>query len=94
MCGVTWQRLRPEAAPTVVMRPQGVETVDCVCELGCFSVMLANGTEEERNEYAGYLLRSKVHWGFIVNPQRATADEGGIASGVSAADSLLLTRGE
>ena len=72
----------PAAAKNVVLRSDGeVLSGNVISELGVFGTILwRDNGEILRNEHGGWLLRTKAK----------DSDEGGVATGFSSLDSILL----
>lgn len=74
--------IKPYLNQNLIVKPlSAVIKDDLISEMGVFGVIIAKGNSVLLNESTGYLLRSKS---FNVN-------EGGVASGYSALDSIYLT---
>mmetsp|Transcript_30150 Transcript_30150/g.37164 ORF Transcript_30150/g.37164 Transcript_30150/m.37164 type:complete len:494 (+) Transcript_30150:133-1614(+) len=78
---ILMQRIFPRQMDTVLVRECTASQGKGINELGIYSTYLGNGIEEEVNEYAGYLLRTKMEG----------VDEGGVATGYSCLNSVFLS---
>lgn len=81
---VLMQRIFPRSQTAVCLKKGKVSTISSISELGIYGVFLGDGSEDVApmfNQYAGYLLRTKP----------AGVDEGGVATGFSVLNSVVLT---
>mmetsp|Transcript_7784 Transcript_7784/g.7969 ORF Transcript_7784/g.7969 Transcript_7784/m.7969 type:complete len:195 (-) Transcript_7784:148-732(-) len=79
---VLMQRIFPKPQRSIFVRNGQTSWEPSVSELGIFSVFLGDGqTDPVINEYAGYLVRTKGE----------NVDEGGVASGYSVLNSVILS---
>ena len=81
---VLMQRIFPKNGSTAFFRNGAVEVLPSVSELGVYGAYLGDGEAAMINDCAGYLLRSKP----------SGVDEGGVATGYSVINSVLLSGGE
>jgi glutathione synthase len=81
---VLMEMIQPPAQQNVILRDGELQSGGVVCELGIWGTVLwrrkKEGIELLRNDEAGYLLRTKSH----------QSDEGGVAAGYGALDSVCL----
>nr|XP_034175981.1 glutathione synthetase-like [Osmia lignaria] len=83
---VAWilmNKIHPPIHKSYMIRPEidmSTELQELVSELGIFGVIIADENNVYMNKQSGHMLRTKV----------ATANEGGVATGLGACDSLLL----
>ena len=77
---VLMERIMPPFHPALFMRGGEVTRGKATSELGVFGTFLGDGKSELHNEYAGYILRSKLEG----------VDEGGVAAGYAHMDVALL----
>jgi len=77
---ILMDRILPPVLPSVMVREGKLIETTAVSELGIYSVFVSDGTNIITNEYAGYLLRTKV----------SDKDDGGVSAGVAVLDSLYL----
>lgn len=78
------ERISPPISRSYMLRPGGPmppPIVDMVSELGIFGAIIGNKDEIFYNKQVGHMLRTKV----------SSADEGGVAAGLGALDSVFLT---
>lgn len=81
---VLMQRIFPKNGSTAFFRNGAIEVLPSVSELGIYGAYLGDGEAAMINDCAGYLLRSKP----------SGVDEGGVATGYSVINSVLLSREE
>ena len=77
------KRILPAIQKSVFFRENKLSMMSSISELGVYGILLSQGNSEEKplyNEYAGYLLRTKVNG----------IDEGGVATGYSVLNSVSL----
>lgn len=79
---ILMQRIFPRELPAAFIREKQVVRGQALCELGVYGVYVGDGKRVLCNEYAGYLVRTKL----------STVDEGGVAAGFSVLDSLVLVQ--
>ena len=74
--------IKPANHENVILRQGEIISDNIISELGTFGTALFNEDSGEiyENEYAGWLLRSKV----------SSSDEGGVAAGFGCVDSVYL----
>jgi glutathione synthase len=77
---VLMQRIFPTPGSTVFFRNGGLEVLPSISELGIYGTYLGDGQAAMINDCSGYLLRSKP----------SGVDEGGVATGYSVINSVLL----
>jgi hypothetical protein len=79
---ILMDRIYPHTVNTYVLREGKRHSIEGVYELGIYSTYIhdTKNNTTHCNEYAGYLLRTKV----------SSADDGGVAAGVAVLDSPLL----
>ena len=78
---VLMQRIFPKAQKAAFLRSGQVQVLDSISELGVYGTFLGDGgAEPVLNECAGYLLRTKP----------VGVDEGGVATGFSVLNSVVL----
>jgi len=78
---VLMQRIFPKAQKAAFLRSGQVQVLDSISELGVYGTFLGDGgAEPVLNECAGYLLRTKP----------VGVDEGGVATGYSVLNSVVL----
>ncbi len=77
---VLMQRIFPQNNITYFMKKGEVSVYPSISELGIYGTFVGDGTTVMRNDCAGYLLRTK----------QAGVDEGGVATGYSVLNSLIL----
>jgi len=77
---VLMQRIFPQNNTTLFLRKGEVLTMPSISELGIYGTFLGDGAATYRNDYAGYLLRTK----------QTGVDEGGVATGYSVLNSVML----
>ena len=70
----------PPSHSALFMRGGEVTRGKATSELGVFGTFIGNGKNEIHNEYAGYILRSKLEG----------VDEGGVAAGYAHMDVAML----
>jgi len=75
-------RINPPLQKNYMIRPTLDEPLytDVVSELGIFGVVIGDASKIITNEVVGHMLRTKV----------SSANEGGVASGMGALDSVFL----
>mmetsp|Transcript_32771 Transcript_32771/g.51459 ORF Transcript_32771/g.51459 Transcript_32771/m.51459 type:complete len:401 (+) Transcript_32771:2-1204(+) len=78
---VLMERFFPRAQEAVLVREGEAVTGPAVSELGIYSTLLAEGDTVLLNDYAGYLLRTKLE----------DVKEGGVATGYAVLSSPVLT---
>ena len=81
---VLMQRIFPRPQQSVCLRKGQVSTLTTISELGVYGVFVGDGSGENPpmlNQAAGYLLRTKP----------LGVDEGGVATGYSVLNSIILT---
>lgn len=83
---VAWilmDKIHPPIHKSYMIRPDNsisIEPQELVSELGIFGIIIANGNDIYVNKQSGHMLRTKL----------ATANEGGVATGLGACDSPFL----
>ena len=75
------QRIFPKNGSTAFFRLGEIDVLPSVSELGIYGVYLGDGEAAMINDCAGHLLRSKP----------SGVDEGGVATGYSVINSVMLT---
>ena len=78
------ERISPPISKSYMIRPGGKmppEIVEMVSELGIFGAIIGSEDNIMYNRQVGHMLRTKL----------SSADEGGVAAGLGALDSLYLT---
>lgn len=78
------ERISPPISRSYMVRPgqkMPPPIVDMVSELGIFGAIIGNKDEIIYNKQCGHMLRTKV----------SSANEGGVAAGLGALDSVFLT---
>ncbi|KAI9099004.1 hypothetical protein K1719_024771 [Acacia pycnantha] len=78
---ILMQRIFPTSFATIFMRSGSCHKNHAISELGIFGTYLRNGDKVIVNEQSGYLMRTKI----------SSSDEGGVAAGFAALDSVYLT---
>ena len=76
-------KIHPPIHKSHMIRPENnmsTESQELVSELGIFGVIIADENNVYLNKQSGHMLRTKL----------ATANEGGVASGLGACDSPFL----
>lgn len=79
---ILMQRIFPKAQPAILVNRGRRVAGESISELGVYGTYLGGGEEEEEllNEYAGYLVRTKLEG----------VDEGGVASGYAVLSSAIV----
>ncbi|XP_021962634.1 glutathione synthetase isoform X2 [Folsomia candida] len=79
---ILMERINPPVQTNYMIRPniQGPIVTEVVSELGIFGVVLGNADTILENTQVGHMLRTKI----------SSADEGGVAAGFGALDSVYL----
>jgi len=77
---VLMQRIFPQNNTTLFLRKGEVVIMPSISELGIYGTFIGDGTNTYKNDYAGYLLRTK----------QSGVDEGGVATGFSVLNSIML----
>jgi len=77
---VLMQRIFPQNNTTLFVRNGKMATMPSISELGIYGTFIGDGTTTYRSDSAGYLLRTK----------QTGIDEGGVATGYSVLNSILL----
>jgi glutathione synthetase len=77
---ILMKKITPQPFRSSFVRKGDIISGECVSEVGTYGICLCNDKEIEFNEYAGYLVRTKL----------ANVTDGGIISGNAALDSLFL----
>lgn len=78
------ERISPPISKGYMIRPNGPlppPIVEMVTELGVFGAIIGKKNEIFYNKQVGHMLRTKI----------SSADEGGVAAGLGALDSVFLT---
>lgn len=78
------ERISPPISKSYMIRPGGLvppPIVEMVSELGIFGAIIGKKDEIFYNKQVGHMLRTKI----------SSADEGGVAAGLGALDSVFLT---
>lgn len=81
---IIMERISPPISRSYMIRPGGVfppEIVDMVSELGIFGAIIGTKDKILYNHQCGHMLRTKL----------SSANEGGVAAGLGALDSVFLT---
>lgn len=81
---IIMERISPPISRSYMVRPGGPsppEIVDMVSELGIFGAIIGTKDKIFYNQQCGHMLRTKV----------SSANEGGVAAGLGALDSVFLT---
>lgn len=81
---IIMERIFPPISRSYMIRPGGAnppEIVDMVSELGIFGAIIGSKNKIMYNRQVGHMLRTKV----------SSANEGGVAAGLGALDSVFLT---
>ncbi|XP_028770803.1 glutathione synthetase, chloroplastic-like isoform X1 [Neltuma alba] len=78
---ILMQRIFPTSFATFIMRSGCCHKNHAISELGIFGTYLRNRDKVILNEQSGYLMRTKI----------SSSDEGGVAAGFAALDSVYLT---
>lgn len=78
---ILMQRIFPKAQPAIMINRGRCVAGDSISELGVYGTFLGSGNGKELlNEYAGYLVRTKLEG----------VDEGGVASGYAVLNSPIV----
>lgn len=81
---ILMEMICPPISTNYMVRPgQDVRKVECVSELGIFGSVIGTATEILSNNYVGHMLRTKL----------SHVNEGGVAAGLGALDSVFLVDG-
>lgn len=81
---IIMERISPPISRSYIVRPGGEnppEIVEMVSELGIFGAIIGTEKKIMLNTQVGHMLRTKI----------STANEGGVAAGLGALDSVFLT---
>lgn len=78
---ILMQRIFPKAQPAILVSRGRIVAGDSISELGVYATYLGGGEGKELlNEYAGYLVRTKLEG----------VDEGGVATGYAVLSSTIV----
>lgn len=80
---ILMQRIEAPQRQSFLLREGQITSGPAICELGIFSTFLGDSSAQQtilRNDYAGYLVRTKL----------SNVNEGGVATGYAVLDSAIL----